>query len=400
MASRTQHSASRPRNARTGERRSRPVLTYAGIGIVGIALSAALASAVVTVSPEPAANLPVRAAKASIRPSEPAPAKFRKVAAQEIRLPDRKTPRAADGSKSVRQAAAQPKPVRASVDPLARIAEDMEVTGETPSPEMLAQIAAAKEIARKALSRHVRNYEIRQAAAARKEAADKTAAADTAPSVPSHGPAKLASLATGEAGAFPEVAPLPSKRPDVARAEAGTSDSAKPYPVMAYAKAEEPEEDDKSVFSGLAKVFSKSKPALPPAHAGVAVYDIKSATVYMPDGTKLEAHSGLGHMKDNPRYANKRNQGPTPPNIYKLRMREALYHGVEAIRMLPYDEDDMHGRDGFLTHTSLVRGTNGSHGCVAFKNYEPFLKAFKAGKIKTMIVVGDMSELPTYMAAL
>src|SRR5208282_4855588 len=33
-----------------------------------------------------------------------------------------------------------------------------------------------------------------------------------------------------------------------------------------------------------------------------AVYDISARTVYLPDGTRLEAHSGLGDRLDNPRY--------------------------------------------------------------------------------------------------
>ena len=120
----------------------------------------------------------------------------------------------------------------------------------------------------------------------------------------------------------------------------------------------------------------------------------------MPDGTKLEAHSGIGHRKDNPKYAYVKNLGPTPPNVYKLRMRERRFHGVEAIRMLPHDRAAMKGRDGMLAHTPLLRRSNGSHGCVAFKHYAKFLKAFKAGKVKTMIVVPSLNDLPTYMAKL
>ena len=81
-------------------------------------------------------------------------------------------------------------------------------------------------------------------------------------------------------------------------------------------------------------------------------------------------------------------------------MREARYHGVEAIRMLPTDHKRMHGRNGILAHTSLVRGTNGSHGCVAFKDYDKFLKAFKRGEVKKLVVVPRMSEAKVYLASL
>ncbi|NVK34899.1 MAG: DUF2778 domain-containing protein [Rhodobacteraceae bacterium] len=190
-----------------------------------------------------------------------------------------------------------------------------------------------------------------------------------------------------------DVVPVPSARPQAPRKPVAAG--------LAYAPAPELQTNKGGIFDGLGKVFKKSgKIELPGKHMGIAVYEISTATVHMPDGTKLEAHSGLGKMKDNPKYVYRKNRGPTPPNVYNLRMRERRYHGVEAIRMLPVDVAAMRGRDGMLTHTSLVRGTNGSHGCVAFKDYNKFLSAFKSGKVKKMIVVPQLDELPTYMASL
>lgn len=121
---------------------------------------------------------------------------------------------------------------------------------------------------------------------------------------------------------------------------------------------------------------------------GVAVYDITAAKVYMPDGSVLEAHSGIGKMADNPRYVNVKMTGPTPPHTYNLKMRETRFHGVEAVRMLPVDGKNKHGRDGFLTHSYLLRsGRAESHGCVAFKDYKRFLTAFKEGKVRQIVVV-------------
>ncbi len=121
---------------------------------------------------------------------------------------------------------------------------------------------------------------------------------------------------------------------------------------------------------------------------GVAVYDITAAKVYMPDGSVLEAHSGIGKMADNPRYVDVKMTGPTPPHTYNLKMRETRFHGVEAIRMLPIDGKNKHGRDGFLTHSYLLRGGRAeSHGCVAFADYPRFLTAFKQGKVKQIVVV-------------
>ena len=49
----------------------------------------------------------------------------------------------------------------------------------------------------------------------------------------------------------------------------------------------------------------------------------------------------------------------------------------------------MHGRDGILAHSYLLRGGRAeSHGCVAFKDYPRFLKAFKQGKVKQLVVRG------------
>lgn len=169
-------------------------------------------------------------------------------------------------------------------------------------------------------------------------------------------------------------------------------------PVLAYATPGNPDDEDGGVFSGLGKLFGGG--GIAARRKGVAIYDISAATVHMPDGTKLEAHSGIGHRMDNPKYAHVRMLGPTPPNVYKLRMRERRFHGVEAIRMLPYDRAAMKGRDGMLTHTRLLRNSIGSHGCVAFKDYKKFLTAFKTGKVKTMIVVPSMNKLPSYMAML
>ncbi|TIP47591.1 DUF2778 domain-containing protein [Mesorhizobium sp.] len=146
--------------------------------------------------------------------------------------------------------------------------------------------------------------------------------------------------------------------------------------MLAYAKPDSPAGGG-GVFGNL---FSK------PGN-GVAVYDISAKTVYMPDGSRLEAHSGLGSMVDQPRYVNRKNGGPTPPHTYDLRLRESRFHGVEALRLTPIDGKNKYGRDGFLAHTYLLRGGRAeSNGCVVFKDYARFLAAFKKGKIKRLVV--------------
>jgi hypothetical protein len=122
-----------------------------------------------------------------------------------------------------------------------------------------------------------------------------------------------------------------------------------------------------------------------------AVYVISHKKVYLPDGTELEAHSGYGQYMDDPRFAHLRMRGVTPPHVYDLKMREALFHGVEAIRMLPIGgSDEIFGRDGILAHSYLLGPRGQSHGCVSFKDYDAFLDAFKDGKITRIAVLAKL----------
>jgi len=114
----------------------------------------------------------------------------------------------------------------------------------------------------------------------------------------------------------------------------------------------------------------------------------------MPSGERLEAHSGLGGYMDDVRAVNLRKRGPTPPNIYQLRMRESLFHGVQAIRLVPADEKKMYGRDGILAHPFMLGANGDSNGCVSFKDYPAFLKAYQRGEVTRMVVVEQLDEPP------
>lgn len=197
----------------------------------------------------------------------------------------------------------------------------------------------------------------------------------------------------------PEAGKPEAARPEQRRTERGERtkpamrsprsgpDSGKPDPVerteaLAYARPDNPSNAFKKLFNDTPKGAHK-----------VAIYDISAAVVHMPDGTKLEAHSGIGKMADNPRYVHVKMNGPTPPNTYKLTMREKPFYGVDAIRMTPIGKETMHGRDGILAHSYLLRGGRAeSHGCVAFKNYDRFLKAFRQGKVTHIVVVPSMAS--------
>ena len=153
--------------------------------------------------------------------------------------------------------------------------------------------------------------------------------------------------------------------------------------LLAYASA------DASVTASIAP--REQNPMLggsAPYDRDTAVYDITAKTVYLPDGTKLEAHSGLGSNLDDPRSSRVRMRGVTPPHIYNLKPREALFHGVPALRLTPIGgENAIYGRDGLLAHTFMLGPNGDSNGCVSFKDYSAFLDAYRNKGIRKLAVL-------------
>ncbi len=202
--------------------------------------------------------------------------------------------------------------------------------------------------------------------------------------------------------ALPKAGPLPVIRPS-----AGTrGDGAKPagqgnaLAAIASVAPQKPGRangDDKPTALAFAKPNNPMReeqtapapnaPKWPGIGSKVAIYDITNAVVHMPDGTKLEAHSGIGSMRDNPKFTHVKMRGPTPPGTYKLSMRESLFHGVAAIRLTSVDGRHPQNRTGLLAHSYLLRVRGDSHGCVAFAQYDRFLKAFQRGQITHMVIV-------------
>jgi hypothetical protein len=134
------------------------------------------------------------------------------------------------------------------------------------------------------------------------------------------------------------------------------------------------------------------------ASARVAIYDIAAHKVYLPNGRSLEAHSGLGKYRDDPRRVSEKDQGPTPPNIYDLSFREHLFHGVRAIRLIPAGMGNMFGRYGMLAHT-YMRGRSGqSNGCVSFNDYHAFLDVVRSGEINRLVVVEHLAATPSRLS--
>jgi hypothetical protein len=155
--------------------------------------------------------------------------------------------------------------------------------------------------------------------------------------------------------------------------------------LLAYASA------DASITGSIEKEQNPMFGGRPPYDKETAVYIIGHKTVYLPDGTQLEAHSGLGSKMDDVRYAHVRMQGVTPPHIYTLKPREALFHGVPALRLTPIGgEEKIYGRDGLLAHTYMLGGNGQSNGCVSFKDYYAFLDAYKNKGIRKLAVIGKL----------
>ncbi|ACS38878.1 tlde1 domain-containing protein [Methylorubrum extorquens] len=243
-------------------------------------------------------------------------------------------------------------------------------------------------------------------------------AADAAPAVTPRPAAPTARLAL--------TVPLPVRRPDEFRYEPRTQTARAATPRIATAStARASTEPTRSVFSAavtdnrnfLEKMFDlpgstptpSSDKAMayagldsgavdsaarrrvvpgPVSEPGVAVYDISAATVTLPSGEVLEAHSGLGVAQDNPDHVHIRMRGATPPGVYDLREREALFHGVRAIRLNPVGGSAaIHGRDGILAHTYMLGPSGASNGCVVFRNYTRFLQAYLSGEVRRLVVV-------------
>jgi hypothetical protein len=191
----------------------------------------------------------------------------------------------------------------------------------------------------------------------------------------------------------------PAHRPKVAAAPAQAPDNRSFFekffgvppqpagPALAYAAPE----DDVVDRSRGRRLSPGTAPAFGSAQA-TAIYDISARMVYMPNGDRLEAHSGLGDKMDDPRFVHVRMHGATPPHTYDLTEREALFHGVRALRLNPVGGSGaIHGRAGLLTHTYLLGPNGDSNGCVSFKDYDKFLQAYLRGEVKRLVVVASRS---------
>ena len=250
-------------------------------------------------------------------------------------------------------------------------------------------------------------------------ASDAAPAADNAPPAPSVALAENA----------PENLPAPPRRPDELSANQNPPQlTQNPPPVRLSAReaarqrrnartvvAAVPPADNRAflekLFGGGAQQNSSPALGYAPAEGGVttaarsvmsmssptqrydeytAVYDISAHTVYLPNGQRLEAHSGLGSMLDDPRSVTQKMRGATPPTVYALTPREQLFHGVQALRLTPLG-GNVYGRAGLLAHTFMLGPHGNSNGCVSFRNYQAFLQAYQNGQIRRLAVVASLN---------
>lgn len=154
------------------------------------------------------------------------------------------------------------------------------------------------------------------------------------------------------------------------------------------------------IFDKLFGDPDRAAKAVLAANPNTVLYDIVRRVVYMPDGEKLEAHSGFGQFMDDPQSIERKDVGVTPPNVYAVSFREKPFHGVRALRMKPVGNGNMYGRDGILAHSYLLGEAGASNGCISVRDYDKFLQAFEAGKFDRIIVLRSADEpMPSLVAS-
>jgi hypothetical protein len=213
-----------------------------------------------------------------------------------------------------------------------------------------------------------------------------------------HGLTQVARLTTAPA-AVPATTPLPRTHPAQHEIALPTVHQIGIQVAAQIAAAVPPAAPPAEKLVPPVQEAHNKSPALPTADSRTAVYDIAAHTVYLPNGQRLEAHSGLYDKMDDPRFVHIKMRGPTPPNVYELTLREQLFHGVRAIRLNPVDDNKMFGRDGILAHTYMLGPNGQSNGCVSFRDYEKFLQAYLRGEVDRMVVVASLGRRPPLLAS-
>ena len=211
---------------------------------------------------------------------------------------------------------------------------------------------------------------------------ERFAAADISVAEPEEGASNVLNYARMPS---PDPGEHAMAQPATGRSAPKLATATSPPPASASRKRVPTAEASKESISPVSSVEHDSR---------TAIYDIAARTVYLPNGRRLEAHSGLGSHMDDARDVNLKRQGPTPPNTYKLVMREEPFHGVRAIRLVPVGDGKMFGRDGLLAHPYMLGPNGQSNGCVSFSDYPAFLEAYLKGEVDRLVVVEHLATAP------
>ena len=202
--------------------------------------------------------------------------------------------------------------------------------------------------------------------------------------------------------------PLPPPRPDgIARQDTSQQDGSRQTVVRTVPVVGEPQlaslppkQTEPGILDKLFGDPDRAAKAVLAANPNTALYDIAKRVVYLPDGERLEAHSGFGQWMDNTESVHRKDVGVTPPNIYAVSFREKPFHGVRALRMKPIGDGNMYGRDGILAHSYLLGEQGASNGCISVRDYNKFLQAYEAGKFNRIIVLRSANEpVPAQVAS-
>lgn len=207
-----------------------------------------------------------------------------------------------------------------------------------------------------------------------------------------------------DAGGMTVATPLPLPRPDgmARQAVAAVTPPANEPRLAALPPQPEPpaQPSEPGILDKLFGDPDRAAKDLLATYPKTVLYDITKRAVYLPDGTKLEAHSGFGEWMDDPESVHRKNVGVTPPNVYAVSFREKPFHGVRALRMKPVGDGKMYGRDGILAHSFLLGEAGASNGCISIREYDTFLKAYEDGHFNQIIVVRSIDEpLPRLLAS-
>ncbi len=214
-----------------------------------------------------------------------------------------------------------------------------------------------------------------------------------APAEPDYAPATQPRIAVAPAPNPPprQQAPLFPQKPSSPSVALGPSVPAPPTrpidlnvaapAVVALAPSPTPGPEKKTDGVELAP----KPPALNQFDRFTAVYDLMAHTVFLPDGSRLEAHSGLGPLGTIPPMSWKRTGARRRRMNMNSRCARACSTACRRCGSIPSAGRMRSMAAPGCSPTPTCWGPDGdSNGCVSFKNYDAFLAAFQSGPSRSL----------------